>query len=205
MCLFHCNSLLLSLLALACILVPHALYVLVVFSVMSFCPYPYWPVCSLWSHHAIDYGSALSSFPISYFLSSSPHLLLDGLSTLICSGGPHSSVAVAPCLHPRSRRFHGFPQSLRWEREKQSNNENWWEERVTERYAKKQTSQEGSNQVKIVCDYIKRHNTLRNITLIHKQNKIQACIIQVESVCMYSLQEGCITAFLDHTIKLNKP
>lgn len=40
-------------------------------------------------------------------------LSLAGFSALICSGTPHSSVAVAPCLHPRSRRFHGFTQSLR--------------------------------------------------------------------------------------------
>lgn len=40
-------------------------------------------------------------------------LSLAGFSALICSGTPHSSVAVAPCLHPWSRRFHGFTQSLR--------------------------------------------------------------------------------------------
>lgn len=40
-------------------------------------------------------------------------LSLAGLSALICSGTPHSSVAVDPCLHPQSRQFHGFTQSLR--------------------------------------------------------------------------------------------
>lgn len=50
-------------------------------------------------------------------------LSLAGFSALICSGTPHSSVAVAPCLHPRSRRFHGFTQSLRWERGKNRDRE----------------------------------------------------------------------------------
>lgn len=40
-----------------------------------------------------------------------PPLSLAGLTALISSDAPHSSVAVAPCLHPWSRRFHGFPQS----------------------------------------------------------------------------------------------
>lgn len=40
-----------------------------------------------------------------------PPLSLAGLTALISSDAPHSSAAMAPCLHPWSRRFHGFPQS----------------------------------------------------------------------------------------------